>query len=250
MTDVTKPAPEEKPGAERRALVAIGVVALLAVQVFLVVAFLDARGRISDLEAELDTVQGEVWTVQRDMTGLQETLAAVQNDLVAVSSTAPADPTGQQSSAQPTTTIETFSGAEYYSGTTLTVDPADGKARAYLVWSHWCPYCQQELPEVQEWYAANAASYPDTELVSIHTFEREDGSNPLVPYLDDSQFDFPVLLDDEPYALALQVGNTGSVPYWIFTDGDGNIVGQQAGGGLAPNLDEVFAQLQALASGS
>ena len=248
MTDITKPEPAEKPGAERRALIAIGLVALLAVQIFLVVAFLDARGRISDLEAELDTVQGEVWTVQRDMTGLQETLAAVQSDLIAASSTA--DPTDQQSTAQPTTAIGTFSGPEYYTGATLTIDPGDGKARAYLVWSHWCPYCQQELPAVQDWYSANAANYPNTELVSIHTFERTDGSNPLVPYLDDSQFGFPVLLDDESYALALQVGNTGSVPYWIFTDGDGNIVGQQAGGGLAPNLDEVFTQLEALATGS
>jgi thiol-disulfide isomerase/thioredoxin len=238
-------------GAEKTALKALGIVTLVAIQVFFLVAFLNSRGRIADLEAELDSVQGEVWTVQRDLITVQDSVASVQSDVLAFSNaitSGTAD--GPQSPATADTAIAAFSADEYYSGTATTVNPGDGKARAILVWAHWCPVCQTELPTVKDWYAANGDSYPNTELVSIHAFERAESDNPLLPYLDGEQFPFPVFLDDESYALAIHVRNNGSVPSWTFTDGDGNVVGQHAGGLTSEQLDQVFAQLESLATGS
>jgi thiol-disulfide isomerase/thioredoxin len=135
-------------------------------------------------------------------------------------------------------------GLEYYSGENLVLDGGDGIARAYMVWAHWCPFCREELPIMAEWQAANADRFEGFELISVTTAMDEAGENPLVPYLDDSQFPFPVLVDEDG-SISQQLG-VNAFPFWVFTAPDGTVVGRAAGLIELDNLETVFQQLSEL----
>jgi len=126
----------------------------------------------------------------------------------------------------------------------MTFDPADGIARAWLVWAHWCPYCQQELPIVADWHANHADEYPHLELVSITTAMDQTAPNPLVPYLETNQFTFPVLMD-ESGILTRQPG-VNAFPFWVFTGPDGTVLGRTAGLLAEEQLLPIFDQLEQL----
>jgi thiol-disulfide isomerase/thioredoxin len=141
-------------------------------------------------------------------------------------------------------TLGDLSGLEYYSGEAVVVAPADGVSRAFMVWAHWCPYCQEELPLMSEWQADNAAALDNFELVSVTTSIDDTASNPLVPYLDGNQFPFPVIVDEDG-GLARQLG-VNAFPFWVFTAPDGTVVGRAAGAIQAADLDAIFRQLNDL----
>ncbi len=141
-------------------------------------------------------------------------------------------------------TLDRLEAREYYSGTDVIVDPADGVARVYMVWAHWCPFCQQELPLMAQWHAANASTLAGFELISVTTAIDDAAANPLVPYLDTSGFPFPVLVDEDG-ELARQLG-VNAFPFWVFTAPDGTVVGRAAGLIETEDLERVFAELQAL----
>jgi thiol-disulfide isomerase/thioredoxin len=137
-------------------------------------------------------------------------------------------------------------GPEYYSGQTLQIDSADGKARAWLVWAHWCPYCQQEMPDIKAWVEANAAAFPDFEVVSLTTAMDESRGNPLVPYLDELQLPFPVIVDEDG-SLSAQLG-LNAFPFWVFTGPDGSVLGRTAGLLGIERFASIAQQLQDIAS--
>lgn len=139
-----------------------------------------------------------------------------------------------------------LTGPEYYSGQTLEVDAADGTARAWLVWAHWCPYCQEEMPDLKAWVEANAAAFPNFELVSVTTSMDESRGNPLVPYLDELQLPFPVIVDDDG-SLANQLG-LNAFPFWVFTGPDGTVLGRSAGLLGPERFASIFRQLQDIAA--
>jgi thiol-disulfide isomerase/thioredoxin len=141
--------------------------------------------------------------------------------------------------------ISGMTGPEYYSGETLAVDAADGKARAWLVWAHWCPYCQQDLPEVKAWVEANAADFPDFEVVSLTTSIDDARGNPLVPYLDELQLPFPVIVDADG-SLSSQLG-LNAFPFWVFTGPDGTVLGRTAGLLGPERFASIADQLQEIA---
>lgn len=140
--------------------------------------------------------------------------------------------------------LGTLAALEYYSGGATTIDSADGIARAYMVWAHWCPFCQEEMPVISEWHEANAASFENFELVSVTTAIDETAENPLVPYLDEGQFPFPVLVDDDG-SLSRRLG-VNAFPFWVFTAPDGTVIGRAAGFIELDDLEVVFEQLEGL----
>lgn len=134
---------------------------------------------------------------------------------------------------------------EYYSGENTVLAAAAGKSRAYMVWAHWCPYCQEELPVMAQWQAANGAELENFELVSVTSAMDETASNPLIPYLDENDFPFPVLVDQNG-SLARQLG-VNAFPFWVFVAPDGTVVGRATGAIAADELASVFEQLNDLA---
>ena len=137
---------------------------------------------------------------------------------------------------------------EYYSNETEAISPADGTARVWMVWAHWCPYCQQELPELAAWWPENAERFPNSTLVTVTSSMDETRGNPLTPYLETEQFPFPVLVDTD-LSLAAQFG-TSAYPFWVVTDGDGKVVFRVAGAVGLDTIDAIFTQVEALNTGT
>ncbi len=139
-------------------------------------------------------------------------------------------------------------GLEYYTQEQRTYRPDDGLARAYMVWAHWCPYCQQELPMVSAWQRSNGDDFPHVEIVSITTAMDPEADNPLLPYLESNRFAFPVLMD-ESGALASQFG-VSAFPFWVLVAPDGTVLARTAGILGEEQMARVFQRLEDLAQAS
>jgi thiol-disulfide isomerase/thioredoxin len=247
-------------GTARGLLIAIGVgiVAVFAMQVFTLLSAGNTDDQVAALEAQVDQVAVDVSAVRRSMVDVDrkvEELAAEAPIAAAGSgasaAVAPSTPAGWlppfeqgQPDAALGIALGDVTGPEYYSEADLTVDPADGTTRAWLVWAHWCPHCQRELPALSEWYEANAASYPNVELVSVTTSIDPGRGNPLEPYLDELALPFPAIVDAD-LALAEQFG-ASAFPFWVFTGPDGTTLLRVAGFLEIAQLEEIFNQLAAL----
>ena len=212
--------PDAQPKAGRdNTKVLLGIVIVLLVGV-LVMQFVQLRAA-HDVRAEVAALTEDVTDLKplrRDVDILGDQVASLDGQVQAAVSAAgaspaaipaqPADgslPAFEDTANDPAVlgqmTLSEISGNEYYSAGNATFGPDDDKARVWMVWAHWCPYCQAELPDISTWYPENAARFPNVELVTITSAIDETRDNPLIPYLDAEQFPFPVLVDE-----------TGAVP--------------------------------------
>jgi thiol-disulfide isomerase/thioredoxin len=244
----------------------LGVVIVLLVGV-LVLQFLQLRAA-DDVRAEVSALTEDVTDLKplrRDVDILGDQMASLDGQIQAAVSAAgaspaaiptqPADgslPAFQDSANDPAVlgemTLSEISAEEYYSAGNATFAPDDGKARVWMVWAHWCPYCQAELPDLSTWYPENAARFPNVELVTITSAIDDTQDNPLIPYLDAEQFPFPVLVD-ESGQLSQKLGTT-AFPFWVVTDAEGTVVLRVAGALGISSIDQIFAQLETMSNGS
>jgi thiol-disulfide isomerase/thioredoxin len=204
-----------------------------------------AEQRAATLESQVATLQSQLSALASSISaqGLQLTEASPLDAQVAAN--LPRYPDSGQDTALGLT-LSPVTGAWYPDGKVRTIDPADGTARAWLVWAHWCPYCQQELPIVKAWYESNAANYPHMEIVSITTAMDDSASNPLLPYLQAENFPFPVIIDASG-ELSTQMG-VSAFPFWVFTGPDGTVLGRSPGLLPETQLAAFFEQLEAIGS--
>jgi thiol-disulfide isomerase/thioredoxin len=240
--------------------VAVGIAAVLALQVFMLISTSQTDEQIAALDEQVDDVAFDVSEVRRSVVD-------VDRKVDELSATVPVAPAASGASAAaapdvPAGTLPPFeqgqpdaalgvvlgevAGPEYYSGSDLTVDPSDGTIRAWMVWAHWCPYCQQELPALDEWYTTNADNYPNVELLTVTTSIDEARGNPLEPYLDDLQLSFPAIVDGD-LSLAEQFG-ASAFPFWVFTAPDGSTLLRSAGYLEIEQVAEIFDQLSTLSA--
>ena len=122
---------------------------------------------------------------------------------------------------------------------------ADGRAKIVVFLAHWCPYCQQELPIVRDWYAT--AAIPDgVDVYSVATLTDVARSNyPPRTWLETQDWNLPVLVDDDLDSAAEAFG-LNAVPFWVLINSDGTIAVRGAGGGIpAEALDNFAARLAA-----
>jgi thiol-disulfide isomerase/thioredoxin len=139
-------------------------------------------------------------------------------------------------------TLPTIEGIDAYSESAMKIDPADGTKRVWMIWAHWCPYCQQELPDLNAWWADASGNYPTAELITVTTSMDPSRGNPLEPYLEDQQFVFPVVVDTDT-RIAAQMG-VNAFPFWIVTDGDGTVLFRTAGLLDIDRVETLFSQLE------
>ncbi|MGB5186894.1 MAG: TlpA disulfide reductase family protein [Acidimicrobiia bacterium] len=255
-------ATKQSAGASRGLLIAIaiGIAAVLALQVFVLISTSQTDQQIAAIDEQVDDVAFDVSEVRRSVVD-------VDRKVDELSATVPVAPAASGASAAavpnvPAGTLPPFeqgqpdaalgvvlgevAGPEYYSGSDLTIDPSDGTIRAWMVWAHWCPYCQQELPALTEWYDANAENYPNVELLTVTTSIDEARGNPLEPYLDDLQLSFPAIVDAD-LSLAEQFG-ASAFPFWVFTAPDGTTLLRIAGFLEIEQVAEIFDQLNTLSA--
>jgi hypothetical protein len=125
-----------------------------------------------------------------------------------------------------------------FDGNVVTVGGASGTPTAILLISHWCGYCQDEVPAVQQWIEANGE--PDgIDLVSIITFNDENRPNyPPDTWLQEEGWTVPVILDDARSSAMNSLGGT-AVPYWVLLDADGIVIDRFTG---TATVDEVLSR--------
>lgn len=243
------PTPGQTTRRLRGPLVALGFAVLVGLQVWTLLALSSTRARLADLEGAVSAVSATVADLDAAVTVVEGRLSGT------AASAAPGGPAAAEgalprfASGGPDPavgmTLAPVAGPEWYSGEGVTVDPADGRHRIWLVWAHWCPYCQRELPIVSEWWAANAADHPDVDIVSITTSIDPSRGNPLEPYLEELQLPFPVIVDGD-LTLAARLG-VNAFPFWIVTDGEGTVLFRHAGFVEEEGFAGLVAELQSRA---
>jgi peroxiredoxin len=240
----------------RPVLVGLGLilaVGLIASQVFLITSLASTDDDIGALKAQIIDVSRGVADVETAVTGLSEDISTAAAVATAPNNTgvspAPAVPAGflpRFTNGEADTALglkmSTVEAPEAYSEEAMNIDPADGTKRVWLIWAHWCPYCQQELPELSVWYPENADRFPNSELVTVTTSMDPARGNPLDQYLEAEQFPFPVLVDEDT-TIAAQFG-VSAFPFWVVTNGDGTVLYRTAGLIGPEAVEQLFTQLE------
>ncbi len=244
------------------------MITILAIGVVIVLQALILQ-RLQSSDDDLTATRAALTNLQIDVQGIDDRIDTLDEQVGALAAVAgrspgsatPSDPTSIPAGSLPPFTdpqndpavlgeyvLGELTATEYYSSESTTISPSDGTARVWLVWAHWCPYCQQELPDLAQWWPQNAASFPNTDFVTVSTSADETRGNPLLPYLNESRFPFPVLMDDD-LQIAAQFG-TSAFPFWVVTDGDGKVVFRVAGAVGLDTVQAIFTQVEALVTGT
>ncbi len=222
------------------------LVAMVASQVYLVTSLQDTRGDLADLEDDVAAIEGRITAFALDIAQIKDARDRAEGASPAptpVEGVLPRFTPGAQDTALGLV-VPPVSADEAYTGETVTIDPADGTKRIWLIWAHWCPYCQEELPLMADWYPPNADRFPGSELVTITTAIDPARDNPLDPYLEAEQFPFPVLRDDDDQ-LSARFG-VSAFPFWVVTNGDGTVLFRTAGLLGEEQVDEMFTRLESI----
>ena len=255
------PTTVENPPGSRRWWIPVSIIGgvlilgLLASQAYLIVSLEDTRAALTqtsddvhDLESEVDDIAGAVGSLGQAMTEIAAAQSAAASTPVSgvLPGALPQFTDGQADQAVGMVLGDVV-GVDAYSGETTIVTPSDGTKRVWMVWAHWCPYCQEELPTLSASYAALRTAYPDIDITTVSTSIDPSRGNPLDEYLATEQFPFTVLIDED-YSLASQLG-VSAFPFWVVTDGEGRVLFRTAGflsetqiDGLVENLDRYEPQ--------
>ncbi|MEA1903076.1 MAG: TlpA disulfide reductase family protein [Actinomycetota bacterium] len=132
------------------------------------------------------------------------------------------------------TTAPTITGTDWNDvSTTIT---ADGRPKIILFLAHWCPHCQDEVPEVNQWL--EEGHLPDTvDMYSITVMTDFSKSNwPPQDWLIAEDWQLPVIMDDAMSSAAFAFG-VQSVPAYVVLDGNNAVLVRVSGGVGVEGLD-------------
>lgn len=124
----------------------------------------------------------------------------------------------------------------------------DGNAKIILFVAHWCPHCQREVPIVQDWLDTDPLA-AGVDFYTIATgISRARENYPPSAWLEAEGWTAPVIVDDAASTIGASFG-LPAYPYWVFTDGDGNVLARLTGGISPSDLDSAVATLAGTVSG-
>lgn len=126
----------------------------------------------------------------------------------------------------PGLTAPTVSG-EDFDGSTVSIAP-DGRPKVVLFLAHWCPHCQEEVPEVVDWLAAG--NQPEgVDFYAISTLaQRVRGNWPPETWLTEEGWTVPTIQDDRSNSASSAFGMQGT-PFWVVLDGDNTVLARIPG---------------------
>lgn len=124
--------------------------------------------------------------------------------------------------------VPTVVGADF-DGNPVTIEN-NGKAKMIIFLAHWCPNCQDEVPEVTDWLEQN--SLPDSvEIISVATsINRARDNFPPSNWLEREDWPVPVVLDSAGSEVGVAYG-VGAFPLWAMVDSQGNLIARLTGAG-------------------
>ncbi len=124
---------------------------------------------------------------------------------------------------------------------------ADGTPKAIVFLAHWCGFCQAEVAEMTS-YLDSGGTFPEgVEIQSVSTSVDSVRDNyPPSRWLENEGWPYPVLRDDDQGTIATAFGMAGT-PFWVFVDGDGNVVSRTSG---QQGVDTIVATMEQLTAGT
>jgi len=139
-------------------------------------------------------------------------------------------------------TAPTVAGADW-DGASHSIGP-DGRPKIVVFLAHWCPHCQEEVPETVKWLeAGNLPDTVDMYAVTAMTDPARDNWPPQ-DWLIAEGWPVPTIMDDAAETVSEAFGNSG-VPYYVVLDGDNKVLLRVSGGvgadGLATLVDVAVA---------
>lgn len=124
-------------------------------------------------------------------------------------------------------------------GTTVAIEP-DGNPKVILFLAHWCPHCQEEVPEVVDWLAAG--NQPEgVDFYAVSTLaQRLRGNWPPSDWLASEGWSVPTIHDDQSNSASAAFGMQGT-PFWVVLDGDNTVLARIPGRVGQAGMDALFA---------
>jgi len=129
--------------------------AVLALVVYLTIGLAGARSDVDDLEKEIAILHDDIVDADARAAELDQRLSDLDTWLTTVLGSPPADgdlplfdDTTNDLAVAGAMTLATIEGTEYYTSAQVAYAPESGTGRVWLVWAHWCPYCQSQLLEL------------------------------------------------------------------------------------------------------
>jgi thiol-disulfide isomerase/thioredoxin len=123
----------------------------------------------------------------------------------------------------------------------------DGRAKLVVGLAHWCPYCNNEVPILNDWYAAGL---PDgVDVIALHVYA--DPAKPHFPpaaWVEEVALTLPLIADDESRTLVRTLG-IPAVPFWLLVSADGTVMERGTGQVEAGVLDGIVEALAATVTG-
>ena len=135
-----------------------------------------------------------------------------------------------------------------FDGRPLTIGGSTGAPTLYVFLAHWCPHCNDEIPELIE--LKNRDGLPaGMNVVAISTGVDETAPNyPPSDWLVDKNWpaEWPVLADSVE-STSFVVNGGGGFPYLLVADADGNVLDRDSG---TKSAEELAAWIQAAVDSS
>ena len=117
----------------------------------------------------------------------------------------------------------------------------NGNAKALLFLAHWCGFCQDEVPSVQEWI--DTIGVPDgVDIIAVATsIDRSRGNYPPQEWLERERWS-----ETQIYDLDKEIGDAyglTSFPDWVFLDSDLNVKARRTGNLPQDAVGQLLLQL-------
>jgi thiol-disulfide isomerase/thioredoxin len=127
--------------------------------------------------------------------------------------------------------------------TSITID---GTPKVILFLAHWCQFCQREVPNVQA-YVDETGLPSGVDFVSVVTsIDRARPNYPPNAWLEEEGWTQRIVMDDPRSSIATAYG-LPAFPYYVFVDGDGNVVSRITG---EQDPTTIALAMEALAAGN
>lgn len=122
---------------------------------------------------------------------------------------------------------------------------ANGSGKLIVALAHWCPYCNQELPVLRDWY--DTTELPaGVEVILLNVFTDPTRDNyPPSTWLEEASWSGPLIVDDVSGSLASALG-IQSVPYNLLVTPEGTVAGRITGGLTVEQLNSAIEYLAGL----
>jgi thiol-disulfide isomerase/thioredoxin len=119
------------------------------------------------------------------------------------------------------------------------IDEWRGKVLVCNFWATWCPPCREEIPLLVS--ERNAFASKGLEVVGIAV----DSAAKVAEFAKTIKISYPILVADASgIKLMRELGNrSGALPYTVFLDRDGTIVGRKLGALHRPELERILHDL-------